>query len=214
MWKWTLNWGDVRGDLVIGSCPMTPDDVTAIRSGTGATALLSLQTDECRGAFAIDLDVIRRACTRHDMAITIAPMRDFDPPDQRRNLPTAVAELLHLLALGNRVYVHCTAGINRAPLTVLAYLTYVEELSREDALARILAGRPQAEPYWEAYDGCWNDLVERLRESIAYHAYMLAEREPLGTPEGHWWRAEREVVRNDFLGQLADRQPRRDPHRG
>lgn len=41
-------------------------------------------------------------------------------------LPEAV-RLLHVLtARGKRVYVHCTAGINRATLTVVGYLTFVQ----------------------------------------------------------------------------------------
>lgn len=41
-------------------------------------------------------------------------------------LPEAV-RLLHLLvANGKRVYVHCTAGINRATLTTVGYLTFVK----------------------------------------------------------------------------------------
>ena len=37
----------------------------------------------------------------------------------------AVRQLNMLVATGKRVYIHCTAGINRAPLTVLAYMTNV-----------------------------------------------------------------------------------------
>ncbi len=41
-------------------------------------------------------------------------------------LPEAV-RLLHLLvSSGKRVYVHCTAGINRATLTTVGYLTFVK----------------------------------------------------------------------------------------
>lgn len=41
-------------------------------------------------------------------------------------LPEAV-RLLHLLVTnGKRVYVHCTAGINRATLTTVGYLTFVK----------------------------------------------------------------------------------------
>ena len=42
-------------------------------------------------------------------------------------LPEAVRMLYALKhALGKRVYVHCTAGINRATLTVVGYLTFVQ----------------------------------------------------------------------------------------
>ena len=48
MWKWTLNWNEIRDDLVIGACPMTTADMDTMQKQTGATALLSVQTDECR----------------------------------------------------------------------------------------------------------------------------------------------------------------------
>jgi protein-tyrosine phosphatase len=37
-----------------------------------------------------------------------------------------IRKLALLLAMGKRVYVHCTAGINRATLTVVGYLTFVK----------------------------------------------------------------------------------------
>lgn len=37
-----------------------------------------------------------------------------------------VRKLALLVAMGKRVYVHCTAGINRATLTVVGYLTFVQ----------------------------------------------------------------------------------------
>lgn len=43
-------------------------------------------------------------------------------------LPEAV-RLLHLLvSSGKHVYVHCTAGINRATLATVGYLTFVKVL--------------------------------------------------------------------------------------
>ena len=41
-------------------------------------------------------------------------------------LPEAVRMLYLLIAAGKKVYVHCTAGINRATLTVVGYLTFVK----------------------------------------------------------------------------------------
>ena len=78
-------------------------------------------------------------------------MRDFDPADQRRALPAAVRALHGLLRQGHRVYVHCTAGINRAPLVVLTYLTLVEGIELEEAMTLLVHARPEVSPTWEAY---------------------------------------------------------------
>ena len=74
------------------------------------------------------------------------PLRDFDPADQRRGLPAAVRGLYGLLRQGHRVYVHCTAGINRSPLVVLAYLTLVEGMGLEEAMTLLLRARPEVCP--------------------------------------------------------------------
>ena len=199
MWAWKLNWGRVRDDIVVGSCPMTSVDIDAIHAGTGATAILSVQCDECRAAFGIDLDAHIRHAGRRGLLLRNAPMRDFDVEDQRRRLVDAVVCLARLLSTGHRVYVHCTAGINRAPLTVLGYLTFVEGLPHAEALALIRAGRPQAEPYWEAWRGCRSDLVEKNRPAIEARAWDLSQRHPEARAQENWRRAEADVIRELLL---------------
>jgi hypothetical protein len=136
-----------------------------------------------------------------------APMRDFDPPDQRRNLPKAVRRLVGLLAAGHRVYVHCTAGINRGPLAVLSYLTFVEGLPFEEALAVLYAGRPGAEPTWEAYHGTREDLLAAARDEIALEAYLLSQSHPGRTSEANWVEAERSILRKVLLSPARSLRP-------
>lgn len=203
MWTWRLNWGRVRDDIVVGSCPLTPSDIDAIQSGTGATAILSVQCDECRAAFRIDLEDHVRHAGRRGVVLRNAPMRDFDVEDQRRHLVDAVVSLARLLLAGHSVYVHCTAGINRAPLTVLGYLTFVEGLRPNEALATIRAGRPQAEPYWEAWRGCRSDLVDKHRPAIEARAWELSQRHPEASSLQNWGRAEVAVLREVLLAAAA-----------
>lgn len=213
MWQWSLNWNEIREDLLIGSCPMRATDIDRIRRETRATAVLSLQTDECRSHFKIDYAKLQAHGRRRKLAMVNAPMLDFDPPDQRRNLPEAVRSLHELLSAGHRVYLHCTAGINRAPLTALAYLTFVERTPRDDALALIRQRRPGAEPSWEAYEGCLQDLIESLRQQILVRAYYLSQKEPESPPDAHWYRAEAETIREAFIHPSAPPRPRLDPSR-
>src|SRR5512147_2514774 len=174
MWEWTLNWDRIRDNLVIGSCPMTVEDIDRIREETGATALLSLQSDACRAHFDIDYLEHRAHGERRELAMVNAPMLDFDPPDQRRHLPQAVRCLRELLEAGQKVYLHCTAGCNRAPLTALGYLTFVEMQAPDAAAAFIREARPQADPSWEAYQGCRADLVDTLRQNIMVRVLPVA----------------------------------------
>lgn len=202
MWTWTLNWSEIRHDILIGSCPMTVHDIDHIGGRTHVTALLSVQSDECRAALNIDYPMHRRHAVRRGLVMVNAPMRDFDPAEQRRRLPDAVRALHHLLAAGHNVYVHCTAGINRAPLTVLAYLTWVEGMSIEQAMQLIHRGRPEAAPYWDPYHHCRYDRVAEHRAAIERRAWELSQRFPANTPETNWLQAEKEVIRHAFITAL------------
>jgi predicted protein tyrosine phosphatase len=203
-WTWGLEWGEVRTDLLVGSCPIVPGDIEHIRESTGVTALLSLQTDRCRADLGIDYAAHLRRAEHLGLVLENAPMRDFDLADQRRQLPAAMRALRGLLVAGHRVFVHCTAGVNRSPLTVLGYLTFVEDFSPEVAFDLIRRSRPQAAPYWEAYHGCRADLAERLRELVQLRAFLLSERGTGRGPLEDWLEAERQVIREALARPDSD----------
>ena len=49
--------------------------------------------------------------------------RDFDPDSLRSGLPKAVSSLEWAISEGKgKVYVHCTAGLGRAPAVAIAYM--------------------------------------------------------------------------------------------
>jgi hypothetical protein len=202
MWTWTLNWGEITPRILIGSCPMEPADLERIRARAGASAVLSLQHDDCLAYWHIDYRRMRTQGARLGLCMARSPMRDFDIPDQRRRLSHAVAALARLLLRGHRAYVHCTAGLGRAPLTVLSYLVWVEEKSPEEAIRLIHAGRPEAVPAWEAHHGCREDLADRHRPHIERRAYDLFSLRAAGSGDARrdWLQAEREIIRAALLG--------------
>ncbi len=81
-------------------------------------------------------------------------------------LPEAVRMLHLLLSMGKRVYVHCTAGINRATLTVVGYLTFVRGWPLEDAVNHVKHKRPQAHPYIDCWQVC--SLHDMQADSAAW----------------------------------------------
>ncbi len=185
---------------------MTLSDIDHIHRQAKTSALLSLQHDECLAAFRIDYPAQQRYGERLGLTMARCPIRDFDPPDMRQRLPAATRRLAGLLAHGHRVYVHCTAGIGRAPLTVLAYLTLVEGRPLEQATALLARERRCATPNWEAYYGCRDDLVGQYREQIARCAFELYERGVNANALEDWRQAEAEVIRA-ALRPAPERQP-------
>ena len=200
MWTWSLNWNEVHSDLVVGSCPMTAQDLTRIHDRTGVDGVLCVQSDECLAHFDIDYSEHLRHGERIGLDMRRVPMRDFDVADQRRHLANAVRVLGELLSAGRRVYVHCTAGLGRAPLVVVGRLTLAEMMSEAEAFALVKARRPGAVPSPEALAGCRADLVRLHRARIEAEAGRIyRQRSAAGRPgdaESDWLEAERTVLRS------------------
>jgi len=199
MWNWSLNWGEVTPWLVVGTCPMTSDDLKRIRDEAQVSALLSVQHDDCHAYWHIDFAEMLSAASTLGLVMARQPIRDFDIGDMRRRVPFAIAALARLQADGHRTYVHCTAGLGRAPLTVLGYLTLIEGLESEEAIRLILAARPGAVPAWEAHYGCIHDLTEQHRRKIEWRAFDLHVQGVHGNAESDWRQAQAEVLRDGLL---------------
>lgn len=187
-WEWTLNWDPIaydedgaiadpnEGDLkaagiIVGSCPRTPEDVDRLIDEAGVEAIVCLQCSLCHGALKIDWDPIRARALERGVPIVRVAVRDFDRLDQAKMLPEMVRKLACFRAMGKRTYVHCTAGINRASLCALGYLTFVQGMEYEHALRIIKENRPQANPYAVS----WNIARERLLAGRLEDVYLYTQ---------------------------------------
>lgn len=199
MWVWTLNWDEIRSDLLIGSFPMTADDLATIKVETKATAILSVQTDQCLDHFGLKYEDQLTNGESIGLKMVRAPMLDFNPPDQRLNLPNAVRALNRLLVDGHRVYVHCTAGMGRSALTILGYLTFIENFTPDDALSLLKRRRNCVVPNLEAYQGCHHDLIKENQKEIEQFARCLSTKRQYGSKQpsdSDWSQAEQAVIRS------------------
>ena len=200
MWTWSLNWGEVTPHLVVGTCPMTTLDLNRLRDEAEVSAVLSLQHDDCLAYWGIEYDQMLNMGSKLGMTMERCQIRDFNIADMRRRLPEAVKKLARLRTAGHRVYVHCTAGMGRSPLTVWAYLAVVEGEEPWQALRRIKRGRPEAVPSPEAFEGFRQDLATRHHDRIAQRAYDLYQQgaHP-DDAQGDWRQAEAEVIREAVI---------------
>ncbi|MCB1826365.1 MAG: dual specificity protein phosphatase family protein [Candidatus Competibacteraceae bacterium] len=199
-WSWRLNWDTIRHDLTIGSCPRGPADLDRLQTEARISAVLSLQHDECLEELEIDYPRLARHGRARGLRMERSPMRDFDPEDQRRRLPEVLRVLHGLLSQDHRVYLHCTAGINRSSLAAVAYLTWIEGQSLDEAMALLQRARPGISPYWDAYEGCRRDLIAPHAHRIRQRAAELSRQNPGQSAEAHRSRAEREIIRTVLIG--------------
>jgi len=119
-------------NLYVGSHPACKSEIDGLKDA-GITAVLNVQTDDDFRYLGSDWSSQRAYYFAQRMEIRRVPIRDFDEDALRDELPRAVRELDRLLRAGHVVYVHCTAGANRSPTVVIAYLHWVRQRSLEEA---------------------------------------------------------------------------------
>ncbi|MGB9633974.1 MAG: dual specificity protein phosphatase family protein [Chloroflexaceae bacterium] len=123
-----LNASIIEPDLLVGG-QFRPDQWPALHA-LGVRAVLSLQAErEDRFAGGAPERLLRLA------------VQDFTPPTIEQ-LADGIAFISAAHQAGLTVFVHCHAGVGRAPLMAAAYLMYRQELDHRTALARIRAARP------------------------------------------------------------------------
>jgi len=140
-----IDFDSVLPRLSVGTCPISAADTRALQQ-CGVTAVLNLQTDRDLVDWGINWPAISALYQAVGIEVRRVPIRDFDPADLQANLVQAVAALEELLSAGHTVYVHCNAGINRSPTTVVAYLHWVEKLSLDEAVEHVMHCR-SCDPY-------------------------------------------------------------------
>ena len=184
---------------------MTPTDLDRLHREARVSALLSLQHDDCLAYWGIDYQSMLATGSTLGITMERCQIRDFDISDMRLRLPQAVRKLAKLLNAGHRVYVHCTAGMGRSPLTVWAYLATISGEQPWEALRKIKQGRPEAVPSPEAFEGFRQDMAARHRDMIAQRAYDLYQQgaHPDDADED-WRQAETDIMRRVILGDETD----------
>jgi len=129
-----MNWTQITPQIFVGPCPFDPDDFHFMKTKS-VTAILSLLTEE--DALQLDMTNENSYAASADLAFRNVPVSDFDDLDLKRKLPACVEALDDLLQQGHTVYIHCTAGVNRSPTVVAAYLHWRLQWPLSQALERL-----------------------------------------------------------------------------
>ncbi|KAD7479972.1 hypothetical protein E3N88_03108 [Mikania micrantha] len=160
-----MNYNFIRPDLIVGSCLQTPEDVDKLRS-IDVKTIFCLQQDSDLEYFSVDISAIREyASTFNDIQHLRAEIsRDFDGTDLRLRLPAVVSKLHKAINRnGGVTYIHCTAGLGRAPATALAYMFWVQGYKLNNALSLLLRNR-KCFPNVDAIKSATADILTGLKK--------------------------------------------------
>jgi len=129
-----MNCAAITDKIFVGPCPYDPDDFHSLKAKS-VTAILSLLTEE--DAEELHMSEEESHAGAAGLAFFHVPVTDFDDLDLKRKLPACVEVLDNLLKQGHTVYVHCTAGVNRSPTVIAAYLHWRLQWPLNEVLERL-----------------------------------------------------------------------------
>ena len=136
----------IKPPVFIGTYPQNDVDLNRLQSGPKITAVLNLQTDDDFYALGIDWDKLEKSYTNRGMLCQRWPIVDFSPQDLEQRLETAASLVDQLVGVGHRVYIHCTAGVCRAPAAAIGYLAWYDGMGLEEAYELVKSLR-SCDPY-------------------------------------------------------------------
>ncbi|KAF5733706.1 phosphoglucan phosphatase DSP4 chloroplastic-like isoform X1 [Tripterygium wilfordii] len=159
-----MNYNFIRPDLIVGSCLQTPGDVDKLRN-IGVKTVFCLQQDPDLEYFGVDISSIQaHAKTYDDIEHIRAEIRDFDAFDLRMRLPAVLGILYKAINRnGGITYVHCTAGLGRAPAVAVAYMFWVQGYKLGEA-HRLLQSKRPSFPKLDAIKNATADILTGLRK--------------------------------------------------
>uniref|UniRef100_M4EXB2 Dual specificity protein phosphatase 4 n=1 Tax=Brassica campestris TaxID=3711 RepID=M4EXB2_BRACM len=161
-----MNYSFVRPDLIVGSCLQTPEDIDKLRK-IGVKTIFCLQQDPDLEYFGVDISSIQAyAKTFTDIQHIRCQIRDFDAFDLRLRLPAVVSTLYKAVKRnGGVTYVHCTAGMGRAPAVALTYMFWVQGYKLMEA-HKLLMSKRTCSPNLDAIRNATIDILTGLKKKI------------------------------------------------
>ncbi|KAL6642029.1 hypothetical protein ACP70R_020210 [Stipagrostis hirtigluma subsp. patula] len=171
-----MNYAVISDSLIVGSQPQKPEDIDHLKDEENVAYILCLQQDKDIEYWGIDFQAIVGRCKEVGIQHIRRPAVDFDPNSLRSQLPKAVSALEWAISQGKgRVYIHCTAGLGRAPAVAIAYMFWFENMDLNTAYDKLTSIRPCG-PSKRAiraatYDLAKSDPRKEPFESLPEHAF-------------------------------------------
>ncbi|XP_065870737.1 phosphoglucan phosphatase LSF2, chloroplastic isoform X1 [Euphorbia lathyris] len=171
-----MNYNLITDNLIVGSQPQKPEDIDHLKHEENVTYILNLQQDKDIEFWGIDLQSIVKRCRELGIRHMRRPAVDFDPDSLRNILPKAVSSLEWAISEGKgKVYVHCTAGLGRAPAVAIAYMFWFCDMNLNEAYDKLTSKRPcgpnKRSIRAATYDLAKNDPCKEPFENLPEHAF-------------------------------------------
>ncbi|KAM3309109.1 phosphoglucan phosphatase LSF2, chloroplastic [Capsicum chacoense] len=171
-----MNYTLITEDLIVGSQPQKIEDIDHLKEEENVAFILNLQQDKDIEFWGIDLQSIVRRCSELGIHHMRRPARDFDPDSLRGVLPKAVSSVEWAISEGKgRVYVHCTAGLGRAPAVSIAYMFWFCGMDLNTAYDALTSKRPcgpnKRSIRGATYDLAKNDQWKEPFENLPDYAF-------------------------------------------
>nr|GMC63795.1 phosphoglucan phosphatase LSF2, chloroplastic [Ipomoea batatas] len=155
-----MNYTLITENLIVGSQPQKVEDIDHLREEQNVAYILNLQQDTDVEYWGIDLPSIVQRCKEIGIHHMRSPAKDFDPDSLRSGLPKSVSLLEWAISEEKgRVYVHCTAGLGRAPAVAIAYMFWFCDMDLTTAYETLTSKRPCG-PNKRAIRGATYDLAK------------------------------------------------------
>lgn len=121
------DYSEILPQLLIGEYP-TPEDAAWLKSDLGVGTVLCLQDEADLAGKFLRLSELRASYAAQQLDFRHVPVTDGDAVALAAALVDIVALVREAIDAGKRIYVHCNAGMNRAPTVAIAYLHVHEDM--------------------------------------------------------------------------------------
>jgi protein-tyrosine phosphatase len=123
-------------ELLIGEYPRL-EDVGWLKTAHAVTAVHNLQDDDDLRLYGLDLGSLMDTYAQASIRMVRTPIPDGSADQFSLHLERALRDLNALTEAGERVYLHCNAGLNRAPTVAIAFIRAYRGMSLDEALAHV-----------------------------------------------------------------------------
>jgi len=123
----------ISDELLVGEYP-SESDIGWLKDTYGIAAVHNLQDDDDLRMNGLDAGLLRIEYDAHGIDYVRTPIQDGSADAMAERLEVALHDLRELVDSNGRVYVHCNAGMNRAPTLAIAFLRAYRQMSLDEAM--------------------------------------------------------------------------------